>query len=83
MSLRLRFIKLASCELASVIKRGRYYFISAGEKNGAKVFKKHSCCGGHTWPSGNQYLSKDKIGPVSYDLSFDQIWEFFKNHPKE
>lgn len=39
--------------------------------------------GGHTWPSGNQYLPEDKVGPVSYDLSFDQIWEFFKNHPKQ
>lgn len=39
--------------------------------------------GGHTWPSGSQYLSADKIGPVSYDISFDQIWEFFKRHPKK
>jgi len=36
---------------------------------------------GHTWPSGSQYLPLDKIGPVSYDISFDQIWEFFKKHP--
>lgn len=36
--------------------------------------------GGHTWPSGSQYLPAKKIGPVSYDISFDQIWEFFKNH---
>jgi polyhydroxybutyrate depolymerase len=36
---------------------------------------------GHTYPSGVQYLSADKIGPVSHDISFDQIWEFFKKHP--
>lgn len=39
--------------------------------------------GGHTWPSGSQYLSADKIGPVSYDISFDQIWKFFKRHSLE
>lgn len=36
---------------------------------------------GHTYPSGNQYLSTRIIGPVSYDISFDQIWEFFNKHP--
>jgi len=34
----------------------------------------------HTFPSGAQYLPSSLIGPVSYDISFDQIWEFFKNH---
>ena len=38
---------------------------------------------GHTYPSGKQYMPISKIGPVSYDISFDQIWEFFKRHPKE
>jgi polyhydroxybutyrate depolymerase len=37
--------------------------------------------GGHTWPSGSQYLPVDSIGSVSYDMSFDQIWDFFKKHP--
>jgi polyhydroxybutyrate depolymerase len=37
---------------------------------------------GHTWPSGHQYMSAAKVGQVSYDISFDQIWEFFKKHPK-
>ncbi len=36
---------------------------------------------GHTYPSGWQYLPANRIGPVSYDISFDQIWEFFKKHP--
>jgi polyhydroxybutyrate depolymerase len=36
--------------------------------------------GGHTWPSGNQYLPASKVGAVSYDLSFDQIWLFFLRH---
>lgn len=39
--------------------------------------------GGHTWPSGKQYMPESKVGPVSYDLSFDQIWEFFRNHYKK
>ncbi len=34
---------------------------------------------GHTYPSGNQYLSADLVGPVSMDYSFDDIWEFFHN----
>ena len=38
---------------------------------------------GHTYPSGQQYMPISKIGPVSYDISFDQVWEFFKRHPKE
>ena len=36
--------------------------------------------GGHTWPDGNQYMPVGRIGPVSHDISFDQIWEFFARH---
>lgn len=36
---------------------------------------------GHTYPNGWQYLPVKRIGPVSHDISFDQIWEFFKKHP--
>jgi polyhydroxybutyrate depolymerase len=35
---------------------------------------------GHTWPSGAQYLPPYMVGPVSYDISTEQIWQFFKNH---
>ena len=35
---------------------------------------------GHTWPGGDQYLSPRLIGPVSHDITNDQIWEFFKRH---
>ena len=35
--------------------------------------------GGHAWPSGSQYLPADRIGPVSYDISFDQIWDFLRS----
>jgi len=35
---------------------------------------------GHTWPDGSQYLSSSLIGPVSYDISSDQIWEFFEKY---
>jgi polyhydroxybutyrate depolymerase len=38
---------------------------------------------GHAYPSGAQYFSEKIIGPVSHDISFDQIWDFFKKHPKE
>ncbi|MEK7552874.1 MAG: PHB depolymerase family esterase [Patescibacteria group bacterium] len=37
--------------------------------------------GGHTWPAGSQYLPARIVGPVSNDISFEQIWEFFKQHP--
>ena len=33
---------------------------------------------GHTWPSGFQYLPASLVGPVSYDLSFEQMWEFLR-----
>jgi polyhydroxybutyrate depolymerase len=36
--------------------------------------------GGHAWPSGFQYAPVAKIGPVTQDLSFDQIWDFFRRH---
>ena len=38
---------------------------------------------GHTYPSGSQYLSEKVVGSVSYDISFDQIWDFFKKYPKK
>jgi polyhydroxybutyrate depolymerase len=33
---------------------------------------------GHTYPAGHQYLPASIIGPVSTDISFDQIWKFFQ-----
>jgi len=36
---------------------------------------------GHAWPSGSQYLPARMVGPVSYDISMDQIWGFFERHP--
>lgn len=38
---------------------------------------------GHIYPSGSQYLPSSLVGSVSYDISFDQIWEFFKKHPMD
>ena len=35
---------------------------------------------GHVWPSGSTQLG-NTVGPVSYDISFDQIWEFFQRNP--
>lgn len=40
--------------------------------------------GGHAWPSGAQILPQSMVGPVSYDMSFDQMWNFFqRNTPKK
>lgn len=36
--------------------------------------------GGHIWPSGNQYMSTEKVGHVSHDLSFEQMWAFLSKH---
>ncbi len=36
---------------------------------------------GHTYPGGSQYLPAGMVGPVSYDISFDQVWGFFGKHP--
>ncbi len=35
--------------------------------------------GGHTWPSGPQYLPEKKIGLVTHQLSNEDIWDFFQN----
>jgi len=42
--------------------------------------------GGHTWPSSIVYKSKmiaDISGMITYDISNDQIWEFFERHSLE
>jgi polyhydroxybutyrate depolymerase len=37
--------------------------------------------GGHTWPSGRQYLPETIIGPTSRALDATQLaWDFFKGH---
>jgi len=39
--------------------------------------------GGHTWPSGLQYLPEAVIGPTSRDFSASEtIWQFFSAHPR-
>jgi polyhydroxybutyrate depolymerase len=35
---------------------------------------------GHIWPGGHQYLPAKLVGLTSYDISFDQMWEFFQKH---
>jgi polyhydroxybutyrate depolymerase len=40
--------------------------------------------GGHTWPSGYQYLNERIIGKTSRDLDANEvIWDFFKKHPAQ
>ncbi|MDD4955674.1 MAG: PHB depolymerase family esterase [Candidatus Omnitrophica bacterium] len=65
------------------------------EKGGAKCVSYNECAEGsevvlcivegmgHTYPGGAQYLTEKIVGPVSRDISFNQIWEFFKKHPKQ
>jgi polyhydroxybutyrate depolymerase len=38
--------------------------------------------GGHTWPSGWQYLGERLIGKTTHDIDNELIWEFFAAHPK-
>jgi polyhydroxybutyrate depolymerase len=39
--------------------------------------------GGHTWPGGPQYLPRWIIGAVCRDFdASEEIWSFFKQHPK-
>lgn len=69
--------------------------LSGYENGGAKCVVYNECAGGseielcivegmgHVYPGGSQYLSVEAVGPVSNDISFDQIWEFFKAHPKK
>jgi len=39
--------------------------------------------GGHTWPSGTQYLPKVFIGPVCRDFDTDFIWQWLKSHARK
>ena len=50
-------------------------------KNGTEVILYVIEGGGHTWPSGYQYLPEYIIGRTSKDIDANEvIWNFFKNH---
>lgn len=38
--------------------------------------------GGHTWPSGQPYLSERRVGRVSRDFGSEVIVDFFRAHPR-
>lgn len=58
-------------------------FMYAKGKNGTEVVLFRIEGGGHTWPSGMQYLPEKVIGKVCRDFNGTEvIWEFFKAHPK-
>ncbi len=58
-------------------------FTYAKGRDGTEVVLYRIEGGGHTWPSGLQYLSEKVIGKVCRDLNATEvIWEFFKAHPK-
>jgi polyhydroxybutyrate depolymerase len=51
-------------------------------RDGAQVvlFSVHG--GGHTWPSGEQYLPEAIIGKTTRDVdASEQLWEFFESRP--
>ncbi|MGD8717514.1 MAG: PHB depolymerase family esterase [Candidatus Zixiibacteriota bacterium] len=39
--------------------------------------------GGHTWPSGWQYLGEGFIGKTTNDIDNEIIWTFFAAHPRK
>lgn len=52
--------------------------------NGTEVALYKIKRGGHTWPSGYQYLPKIIIGRTCRDINANAvIWEFFSTHPKQ
>lgn len=55
--------------------------VYGGGKNGTEVILFAIEGGGHTWPSGYQYLNKRIIGKTSRDIDANEvIWDFFKKH---
>lgn len=57
--------------------------VYSGGKQGSEVILYTILKGGHTWPSGQQYLPVSMIGKTNRDINAcDVIWEFFKNHSK-
>ena len=61
------------------VKRTTY----AGGKAGTEVVLYTIEGGGHTWPSGPQYLPEFMVGRVCKDIDANTvIWDFFQKHPK-
>ncbi len=49
--------------------------------NGAEVVLYAVEGGGHTWPSGKQYLPENVIGKTCYDIDANKlIWSFFSSY---
>jgi polyhydroxybutyrate depolymerase len=66
----------------TVYQKGNATVLSYGPgKNNTEVELCTLQGAGHAWPSGHQYAQVNKIGPVSFDYSFDQMWEFLQKHP--
>ncbi len=55
----------------------------SGGKGGTEVWLYVEQGAGHTWPGGVQYLPKLLVGAVCRDFdASEEIWGFFRNHPK-
>ncbi|MFH1023298.1 MAG: PHB depolymerase family esterase [Planctomycetota bacterium] len=53
-------------------------------KDGTEVILYAIEGGGHTWPSGYQYLNERIIGKTSKDMNANEvIWDFFEKHPAQ
>lgn len=57
----------------------RQYFTGAEPRNQVVLYRINN--GGHTWPSGWQYLGESFIGKTSKALNANEaIWSFFRQH---
>jgi len=53
-------------------------------KDGTEVILYAIEGGGHTWPSGYQYLNERIVGKTSRDMNANEvIWDFFEKHPAQ
>ncbi|RTL46128.1 MAG: hypothetical protein EKK48_01975 [Candidatus Melainabacteria bacterium] len=53
----------------------------AGGKNGTEVVLLTVQNGGHTWPSGLQYLPEELVGKTTHAIdASEEIWKFFERH---
>ena len=79
---RWKEINKCSAGSATVYQKGNAICVSYRQCQGSSEVEFCTVEGmGHTYPSGWQYLPVRTVGPVSYDISFDQIWDFFRKHP--
>jgi polyhydroxybutyrate depolymerase len=50
------------------------------QAGGQEVISLEIAGGGHTWPSGPQYLPEAIVGKVCHQISNDDLWQFLSSH---